>query len=281
MDRKAQLVATANENLDIFKKGCYVNQKGKVVDIADQLKASIDGAQLYSPQMLEELMKNHMSSHYNTVIEVTGETTFEAAERLSKEGHKWIASLNFASARTPGGGFLKGSVAQEESLSRASGLYPTIVQNKVKEMYDKGRASQSALYTDYMIYSPDVPVFRDERGNFLDEVFTTSIITAAAPNAGVVRQGEPQNVKKIDSTMEQRIRYILRLAHAKCNNVLVLGAFGCGVFKNNPHVVAYTFNRLLRGEFSNQFEKVVFAVYDKTPTKEVYKPFAGALGTKR
>ncbi|MCP4113573.1 MAG: TIGR02452 family protein [Desulfobacteraceae bacterium] len=51
-----------------------------------------------------------------TVIEVTTESTLEAAHRLIKEYNcNHIACLNFASAKNPGGGFSSGSQAQEES----------------------------------------------------------------------------------------------------------------------------------------------------------------------
>lgn len=280
MDKKAKLIEIANENLDIFKKGQYINKNGEIVDISSQLKASIDGTILYKPNMLEILIHNN-NTCFGTKIEVTGETTFEAAKRLKEEGYSSVVSLNFASARTPGGGFLKGSVAQEESLARASGLYPTISQNSVKEMYDMGRESKTALYPNYMIYSPNVPVFRDEKGDFLDEMFTTSVITAAAPNAGVIRERERENIKKIDSTIETRIRGILRVSLSHGNTSIVLGAFGCGVFKNNPYTVAYTFRNLLHdSEFKNQFKRIVFAIYDKTPNKDVFKSFKSVLGTK-
>lgn len=281
MNNKDQLIAIANENLDIFKKGQYINKQGKTIDIANQLKASVDGTILYKPNILASLV-HQPNNNFDTKIEVTGETTFEAAKRLKAENLSFVASLNFASARTPGGGFLKGSVAQEESLSRSSCLYPTISQSSVREMYDKGRESKTALYPDYTIYSPNVSVFRDEKGNFLDDYFVTSVITAAAPNAGVVREKEKENVKKIDSTMENRIKGILRVALSNGDTSIVLGAFGCGVFKNNPHTVAYTFKNLLQSpEFKNQFERVVFAIYDTTPTKDVFKTFKGILGVKR
>ncbi|WP_259391506.1 TIGR02452 family protein [Paenibacillus sp. 1011MAR3C5] len=120
---------------------------------------------------------------YDTIIEVTEETTLAAAARLAKEEEE-ICCLNFASAKHPGGGFLTGARAQEESLARASGLYPTIVQ--MKEMYSHNAWQRICLYSDYIIYSPKVPVFRDDSGVLLDKAYPVSIITSPAVNAGVV-----------------------------------------------------------------------------------------------
>ena len=55
---------------------------------------------------------------------------------------------------------------------------------------------------------------------------------------------------------------------------IILGAFGCGVFKNNPYTVAQIFNELLKKEgFEKYFEHITFAIYDKSRTKEVSTAF--------
>jgi uncharacterized protein (TIGR02452 family) len=85
-------------------------------------------------------------------------------------------ALNFASATSPGGGFLSGARAQEECLARCSGLYACLADNP---MYGFHRARRDALYSDYAVYSPDVPVFRSEdpAGTLLDEPWLCSFIT--------------------------------------------------------------------------------------------------------
>lgn len=189
-----------------------------------------------------------------------------------------MAVLNFASAKNPAGGFLKGSNAQEESLARASALYPCTKQ--MNEMYEANRNYDSGLYLNYMIYSPFVPVFRAEKGQLLNKPYFISIITAPAVNAGVVKSRESKkNIDKIAEVMLFRIKKILSLALIHQIEALVLGAFGCGVFKNDPEEVASYFKKIVLEDkrFKNIFKKIVFAVLDKSSKKDTYKAFLNKL----
>jgi uncharacterized protein (TIGR02452 family) len=106
-------------------------------------------------------------------------------------------------------------------------------------MYDVVMSNPNPLSTDYMIYSPDVPFFRDDRGQLIDYPFTVSVITAAAPNAKeCVRPA-------LRGTMKNRLRKVIQAAIAHGNKVLMIGAFGCGVFANDPEVVATVEKELL------------------------------------
>ena len=171
--------------------------------------------------------------------------------------------LNFASAKNPGGGFLGGSQAQEESLARSTGLYPC--QKSNFEYYEVNRQTKSCLYTDYMIYSPKVPLFKYENGDCMDEAIPVSILTAPAVNAGIVRKKEAKKTKKIEAIMKRRIEKVLAIAQAHQHETLVLGAWGCGVFQNDPVEIAQYFSEIIRNKFYNQFRKIVFAVYAKNP----------------
>ena len=197
-------------------------------------------------------------------FEVVNETTLSAARRLAEaDDNAHPLALNFASAKNPGGGLLKGSQAQEESLARASGLYPCIAQ--MQAMYDANRRFRSCLYTDNMIYSPGLPVFRDDRDQLLEAPYLVSFVTAPAVNAGVVRRRGTENVARIEDVMRGRIEKVLSLAVIHHHETLILGAWGCGVFKNNPRDVAQWCRDHLTGNglFSRGFKKVVFAVLDR------------------
>ncbi|MHB1909830.1 MAG: TIGR02452 family protein [Nitrososphaerales archaeon] len=179
---------------------------------------------------------------------MTEETTLTAARRLHREGSEKIGVLNFASAKHPGGGFLKGSTAQEESLCYRSVLYKSLYS--ANRYYETNKDDTTGFYSDWMIYSKDVPVFRDEELQEI-EPYQVSILTCPAVNAKHVRDnfarkhGLRQTNERIGNVMQQRMERILQaFAHHGCET-LVLGAFGCGVFKNDPEQVAYIFDRLL------------------------------------
>jgi uncharacterized protein (TIGR02452 family) len=214
-----------------------------------------------------------------TIIGVRNVTTLAAAKELhAAHGAERVALLNFASARNPGGGFLNGSQAQEESLARASGLYASL--NRTTDYYEANRRERSALYTDHMIYSPRVPVFRDDHDRLLDEPWHASIITAPAVNAGVVRSNEPHNVPRIREVMARRIEYVLALAAHQGQSALVLGAWGCGVFRNDPSEVAELFGDMLLGEgrYARAFAEIVFAVLDRRG--DIIRPFVERFGPR-
>ncbi|HKL75786.1 MAG TPA: TIGR02452 family protein [Halanaerobiales bacterium] len=279
-----QRAKLAENTLTIIDYGAYVNFKGEVVDLSEEIKNAVNNSKLYSPEELEKINNevNEVlinSENKETEIKVTNETTLNAAKRLKQiEDYEKVACLNFASAKNPGGGFLNGSSAQEESLARSSALYPCIKQKK--EMYDENKKYDSALYLDYMIYSPEVPVFREDSGSLLDNPYKVSMITAPAVNAGVVRSRESkENENKIEKKMKYRIEKILSIALINKNRALVLGAFGCGVFRNNPEDVADYFRKFIKEDerFNSYFDKIVFAVLDRSRKTETYNIFKRKL----
>ena len=267
----------SQETLAILESGVYRDLAGKVVSIKHDLAKAISGSIMYKPQ--DDITLENIRG-VQTKIEVTSETTLEAAERLIvKEGLTDVVCLNFASAKNPGGGFLNGSQAQEESLARSSGLYPCILQ--MTEMYNYNKSLRTALYSDYMIYSPNVPVFRDDPGKLIKVPYCVSFITAPSVNAGAVRENERQNINKIDTTMINRIRKILQVASKNGQKSLILGAFGCGVFKNNPSdVVGYFKKVLTEEEFKSEFNRVTFAIYDNSIDSRLIKTFRSVLEKK-
>ena len=131
------------------------------------------------------------------------------------------------------------------------------------------------LYTDHIIYSPRVPFFRVSGDGLLNECFYPSVITAPAPNAGVFLQREPNGAAALAAALQRRADYVLAVAKDQAQKNLVLGAWGCGVFRNPPEQVAAAFAQSLRQpEFADCFERIVFAIYDRSPGKAVFKAFA-------
>jgi uncharacterized protein (TIGR02452 family) len=207
---------------------------------------------------------------------VQNETTLAALCRLTV-GHRIIA-LNFASARNPGGGFLSGSEAQEESLARSSSLYACL---DGRSMYAFHERHGKPLYTDYVIYSPSVVVFRDDDGKLLETPITCSFLSAPAPNAGAVLQRDSRRGDEIRRALQSRVTKVLSVAAAQGYDIIILGAWGCGVFKNDPQEVATQFQGALAGDFAGVFRLVHFAVLDRSSGGMIIAPFEQAFASGR
>jgi uncharacterized protein (TIGR02452 family) len=130
-----------------------------------------------------------------------------------------------------------------------------------------------------MIFSPDCPVLRTDRGDWLEAPFVVSFITSPAPNAGAIQANEPHNLPQVPATFRERIGKLLALAVYHGCDALVLGAWGCGAFRNDPHVVAPIFWEQLEptGQFRGRFRKVLFSVLDTSKTQAIYNAFAKSL----
>ncbi len=279
MDRTYR-TAIAQETMEIIEQGSYRNRDGSVATIAGQMARALAGTRLYRPEDFPEEIPPSARGR-QTIAEVTGETSLEASARLVRDESLAALCLNFASARTPGGGFLKGSQAQEESLARSSGLYPTLL--RMKAMYDYHRSHDTALYSDHMIYSPEVPVFRKDAGELLDAPYPLSFLTSAAVNAGVLLQNEPESAGRIRDVMARRMHRALWVARQHGHETLVLGAWGCGVFQNDPEMIAELFYEALGpgGIFSGDFSRIVYAVYDPSSDKSIFNTFDRILSPAR
>ncbi|MGW9591949.1 TIGR02452 family protein [Streptomyces chartreusis] len=265
----ARLRGIAQQTEQIVAAGIYRALDGREVSVAAEIEAARSGTRMYGPEPVEV----PRIPAGETFFEVTGESSLEAARRLGGD----TAVLNFASARNPGGGYLNGAQAQEEALCRASALYACLLG--VREYYDHHRAHRDPFYTDRVIHSPGVPVFRDDRGGLLDEPYTAGFLTAAAPNAGVVRRTEPGRAAELPRALATRAERVLETAAVHRYRRLVLGAWGCGVFQNDPAQVAGAFRALLGpgGRFAGVFEHVVFGILDRTPDSPVRAAFARAF----
>jgi uncharacterized protein (TIGR02452 family) len=260
----------AKQTVAICDAGFYVAPSGQRVDLAAPLAHAKAGTLLYSPG--QPPRAKQAANGVATRFEVKNETAFQALARHSGPEH--VACLNFASAKNAGGGFLNGSLAQEEALACASGLYPCLL--KTPEYYERNRANRSALYLDLAIFSPVVPFFRNDEGVLLERVILASVITAPAPNSGAVAQNEPGNAHLIKPALRRRAELVLSIASAHQVSHLVLGAWGCGVFRNDPRVVASMFADLLHppGEFAGVFPGVTFAVLDRSLDQATCRAFA-------
>lgn len=266
----------ARHNSVILAAGGYRTRSGRQVSLATALAEAKAGTRIYGPKQVIP-GEEPAAGPVRTVVEVTGESSTVAARRLAgdPDAGAAVAVLNFASARNPGGGYVRGAKAQEEALCRASALYETLLE--APEYYETHRAGRSTFYTDRVIHSPGVPVFRDDRGELLEAPFRVGFLTSPAPNAGTIRRQEPERAHEIPAALARRAERVLEVAALHRYRRLVLGAWGCGVFRNDPAEVAEAFRGLLAGRFEDVFEQVVFGILDRDPgPREAFeRAFAG------
>lgn len=244
-------------------------------------------------EFLEHLGKNHEKP---ATIKVTKRDTLSAAKEYveiigevpytgGNPNDGFVAVLNFASATTPGGGVTKGSTAQEECICRCSTLYPALNQQMCwDEYYNVNRKALDNRGSDAIIYTQDVLVFKDKDYNLLDKgnEFYIDVITCAAPNL----REKPHNSYNDGANPKQlvlsddelydihvkRAKHIFNVANGEGVDYLVLGAFGCGAFKNNPEVVAKAYRDVIP-EYINNFKVIDFAIIDGKYTNnyEIFK----------
>ena len=265
-------VEIANKTLEIIKNGFY-EYKGKKIVIEKELKESIENTFTIAPNDWDVILETPIENTFKTEIVIKNCSTIEA---IVEEKNGKICVLNFASAKNPGGGFLGGASAQEESLARSSNLYQT--QIKDKAMYDFNRNQSLFLYSDYMIYSPDVLFWNDDNGDYFEKPLVADVITAPAPNKGAMLQhNRKEEIAKTEVILKQRMDKVLAIALKQKSETLILGAWGCGVFRNEPKNVAQLFKEIIAEKYAGAFKKIVFAVFDNSEKKSNFKQFEEIL----
>ena len=224
-------------------------------------------------------------------IVLSPKRTLEAAAPYAYAGKK-VCVLNFASATNPGGGVIKGSSAQEEAICRCSTLYPNLKAERVWEkFYAPHRRARDPLHNDDCIYTPGVVVFKSDVDypQLLPEEkwYPVNVLTCAAPNLRE-RPSNEMNAGDGDAAVhisredlqalhEKRMRRVLEIAWRKGNEVVILGAFGCGAFRNPPAVVAQAMKTVVQ-EYRMNFEIIEFAVYCGAQCDTNYRVFQQILG---
>lgn len=283
--RRIALRQIAESTLETIQKGSYLNR-----DLASSVATSKQNTRYYAPDSLLSTWASHKLD-----TSITSKTQISLLEISTLEGARLIANshtpglcprigvLNFASAKKPGGGFLTGAQAQEESIARSSTLYPTLMTRVAQSFYTLHNSQnvKSGYYSHAMIYSPGVIVIRDDQGGWV-EPLTIDVLTCAAVNAGVVRQTisnitKSEKEEKIERLMKERMARILSLFEQQGVRHLVLGSFGTGVFRNDVDVIAKIWGELLLAEkarFSKSFERIVFAVLGRDTFETFGQVFA-------
>ncbi|KAJ7029980.1 hypothetical protein C8F04DRAFT_1398083 [Mycena alexandri] len=301
------LVKIAADTLAAVEKGSYMDAEGSTHILDDLGKSEFSSAtEFYPPDSPLSVWTTstppvHAADAPKTEIVLCECSTLEGVQLLLLRARK-ISVLNFASANSPGGGFLGGSRAQEESIARSSNLYSSLMTPTAQHFYahhKRGANKKNKYYSHAMIYTRGVQLIRSDAGAWIKPA-RVDMLTSAAVNSGAVRnreggrdrEGEESKgggrahfnsaaiaeastfaftpaedvEQRIESVMRKRMGRLLYLFEQQGAQDLVLGSFGTGAFRNKVPMVAKLWVELLlapHARFRHSFEMVVFAIIDQ------------------
>lgn len=255
------LIITALETLSICKQGYYIKNCKCI-----PLEHNTDKTVAYSPEALSliQLPKEKANSE-PCKIHIIDSDSFHAAYSFENP-----LVMNFANAHRPGGGFLFGDKAQEESLCRASTLYTSLTSDTAKEMYEYNRTYPSPVDSDFMLLSPSVCVFRNPDGELLDTPYKSAVISVPAPDK--VRKAYQLPKDELNTIIANRLSKMFSVVICHGYKNLILGAWGCGVFGNDTNDVAEIFyNLLFKENYGKYFDNITFAIYKDKHKLEIFR----------
>lgn len=272
------------ENIAVFEDTVSVCEKSS--RLIESIKASRK-TQIFIGEE-EKLSDASKAARFEKEAEIiiSKKRTFEAAQNYAKQGEK-VAVLNFASSTNPGGGVVNGAGAQEECLCRISTLYFTLdTDENWKRFYEPHRKARTPLHNDDILYTKNITVFKSDTTSPKllpeSEWYDVDVITCAAPNlrenpsnhcnSGDGNQRLILNNEELYSLHEKRDSRIFDAAASQNVDVLVLGAFGCGAFMNDPKVVSKVMLNLEK-KYAHSFKTIEFAVYCPPYDDSNYRAF--------
>ena len=268
MDRPTYLISVFEDTLERINGDFELHKAQQQSIAAQKLILEKESLDIPAPRFEEKAQ-----------VIVTLNRSFEAAAQYMEQH---VCVLNFASATNPGGGVTHGSSAQEECLCRCSTLYNCLNTRAMWDgFYTPHRRSGNPLHNDDIIFTPNVQVLKDDDYQPLVDPFAVDVITCAAPNLREQpanpynpSDGDAKRINKDElyQLHKQRAHRILMVAAQNEAEVLILGAFGCGAFQNDPQVVARAYNDVL-AEFGHHFRTIEFAVYCRPNDDSNYHAF--------
>ncbi|KAF6747357.1 hypothetical protein DFP72DRAFT_1174989 [Ephemerocybe angulata] len=267
----------AETTLEAIDDGSF-ELEGQTIYFQPALDALLDGTTFYPPEcelagwanVTNNLNKEGCSDGGQSQVAIVQRSTLEGCHLMHQElaglegdVDRRIGVLNFASAKKPGGGFLSGAQAQEETIARSSTLYASLMIDAGREFYTlHHRIVKDGYYTHSMIYSPGVQIFRHDSGEWHAPI-DVDVLTSPAVNAGDVRRknrGGRTTMRGVKN--------------------LILGSFGTGVFQNSVELVARLWMELLVDEgsrFKHSFDRVLFAIIDTPTVTKFRRVFSGEV----
>jgi uncharacterized protein (TIGR02452 family) len=257
------------DTLEMLKKQCYRTPSGTIMPINATYQAS------RASLLRSAGLQGNRPNLHPTQIQVIQQDCLEVAESIAKQGEIPLV-LNMAADVAFGGGFLGGARAQEEDLCRRTGLafaLDTQFGYQSTNFYPLSKNGDAAG-----VYVPDIPVFRagyDRGYQYLDRPFIIAVATMAAfpnPTLEITPTGERRLSTDIAHRTREKIRTVLEMAYQNGHKTVILSALGAGAFKNPPQHIAELFKEVISSDYSNCFEKILFAIIDDNNTRLPHNP---------
>ena len=278
-------IAVFQDTMDILNRGWY-GKNGRKIPLR-LTRDEMEEAVVFLPDDVRALSESKDFEH----VHVPGRCGYAcenmdsfslARKRIGilpeSEKNERILVLNLANPVNPGGGVRRGAKAQEEDLCRKSSLLVSLEGPKAAKYYAYNRSLHTYMGSDAVMIQPKVEIIKDENGELLDESVIVAVMTCAAPMLIYGMEGMTQD--QYERMMLRRITGMLKTAAHMGYQYLILGAFGCGAFRNDAHIVSDIFYKALK-EFdydgmkeNDLFRRIDFAVMDHSGDQYNYKEFA-------
>ena len=272
-------VKILRETMKAAEDGCYFVEEREV-----KLPVSfekIKAVKLYTPEQVVQLLEQDMSGSEPSRIMLRNQDTLEAAFELHqrrKETEKPVLILNFANPHRPGGGIRSKPGTQEEHLCVKTTLLCSLETEEACPFYQTNLDCGTQAQTDTILYSPNTVVIRNPDLSLREDPFPIAVMTVSAP---IVSRMERSELADLENILRNRIYGIIRTAIEEGYTRLVLGAWGCGNFGNDPDLVAKLFHNVLMEHnkdggicFANCFEEITMAVFDNSAEQMRFRSFA-------
>ena len=236
---------------------------------------------LYSAEQIAQLPQIPLSVKEPARIVLRNQDTLEAAfdlHRRRKESEKPVLVLNFANPYHPGGGIRSKPGTQEEHLCVKTTLLCSLETEKAWPFYQVNLDCGTQAQTDTILYSPNTVVIRNPDLSLREDPFPIAVMTVSAP---IASRMEPEELPELEKILRKRIYGMIRTAIEEGYTRLVLGAWGCGNFGNDPELVSKLFHQILMESnpitgtgIVDYFEEIAMAVFDNSAEQRWYQPFA-------
>ncbi len=267
-----------NETLKIFQQGYYLKDDKRIpLLLAPSERETIhvylpEDVMIVGRRLNQTAQKTRNGKCRFSCVNMDSITAARNLVKETSDNDRRVLVMNFANAFHAGGGVRIGANAQEEDLCRKSSLLLSLESVTAKKYYLYNNSIYTPMGTDALMITPQVEVIRDENNDLLDEPFIVSVLTCAAPDLRRGMNGMTQS--GYQQMFYQRIKGMLQCAASLGYRELILGAWGCGAFRNESRLVSGLFARAFRELGETVFDKVVFAVMDRPGKEENFKVFS-------